>query len=232
MSHRNTWRGADRTLDSRAGRATLSSDRGDGLARFMASISHSPKPEPVIPVARVRGTLLTSSLTALRSRGHIDRYMRLLPEEHHEAVGLVIAGSWVPISLALAHYGACNALGLTAAEQVDIGVDVAARIHGTFLGTITKLATGAGVTPWVGFRQVTRLWLRTVEGGSTTMTEIGPKEARIDVACPPLASNAYFRTAFRGIIQGGCELFSRKAYVRELTAQGNDETMVYRAAWV
>ena len=198
----------------------------------MASTPHLASIEQPAPIARVRGTLITSSLNALRSRGHIAAYMRKLPGEHHDAINLVIAGSWIPIALAYAHYRACDALGLPAIDQVSIGIDVAARIHGTFLGTLTKLATGAGVTPWVGFRQVSRLWVRIVDGGATVMTEIGPKEARIDVTCAPLASIPYWRTAFRGIIQGGCELFSRKAYVRELTAQGTHEVMVYRAAWV
>ena len=198
----------------------------------MGSTSYFPPKELPSPIVRVRGTLITSSLTALRTRGHIDAYMRHLPIEHHDAIDLVIAGSWVPVDLACVHYRACEALNLPAADQVNIGIDVAARIHGTFLGTITKLATGAGVTPWVGLRQVTRLWLRIVEGGATVMTEIGPKECRLDVYCAPLASNTYFRTAFRGIVQGGCELFSRKAYVRELPSSTHDQSMVYRAAWV
>ncbi len=45
---------------------------------------------------------------------------------------------------------------------------------------------------------------------------VGPKDALITMVHVPFAKYPYFRTAMRGVYVAGAELFTRKAYVREV----------------
>ena len=60
----------------------------------------------------MRGTVIVSSLLGLRDGGHFDAYLPKLTPLHRDAIPQVVAGEWVPIELAMAHYRACDALGL------------------------------------------------------------------------------------------------------------------------
>jgi hypothetical protein len=182
-------------------------------------------------VTQFRSTLLTSSLKSIRDRGYGDRYLALLPERHHDAVRACIAGVWLPVDLGLAHYDACEALNLSVQEQIAIGQEVGLRIQGTFLGTVLKLAKGAGVTPWLCLTQYQRLWDRLMVGGGVIVTKIGPKEARLECIGFPFARIPYFRTAFRGVNIAGCELFCAKAYAEEINRLCSPASVGYRLSW-
>ena len=166
----------------------------------------SPR-ERLGPVTQFRSTMLTTSLNALRDHGYGDRYFELLPARHHDTVRTCFAGVWLPIDLGLAHYEACDALGLSTLEQFAIGKEVGLKIQGTFLGTMVKLAKSAGVTPWVCLGQYQRLYDRLFVGGGVIVTRLGPKEARMEGLGLPLSRIPYFRTAFRGLNEASCELF-------------------------
>jgi len=198
-------------------------------------------PEVLVPLSaagerpttngQFRSTLLTTSLKAIRDRGHGDRYLELLPEKHHDAVRACIAGMWLPMELGIAHYEACDALGLTESEQMAIGKEVGLTIQGTFLGTMLKLAKGAGVTPWLCLGQYQRLYDRLLVGGGVVVTKVGPKEARLECHNLLLARIPYFRTAFRGVNEASCELFCTKAYVLEIKAMCTPTSLGYRISW-
>ncbi len=183
------------------------------------------------PVTQFRSTLLTSSLKSIRERGHGDRYLSLLPAKHHDAVRASIAGVWLPLELGLAHYDACEALGLSTQEQIEIGEEVGLKIQGTFLGTMLKLAKGAGVTPWLCLGQYQRLWERLMIGGGVRVTKVGPKEARLECFDFPFSRIPYFRTAFRGVNAASCELFCNKAYAEEIKKLCTATTLGYRLSW-
>ncbi len=186
----------------------------------------------IVVITRFRSTLLTSSLKSLQDRGLMERYLKLLPAEHHDAVRACIAGVWLPIELGLAHYRACDGLALSVDEQLAIGREVGLKIQGTFLGTMLKLAKGAGVTPWLCLGQYQRLWDRLMMGGGVIVTKVGPKEARLEFVNIPLARIAYFRTAFRGVNQAACELFCKRAYVEEIKRLCSGTTLGFRVSWV
>ncbi|HEY2515428.1 MAG TPA: hypothetical protein VGI39_31385 [Polyangiaceae bacterium] len=186
----------------------------------------------VPPVTLVRSTLLVSSLRSIRARGHFDRYLALLPSEHHDTIRSAIAGVWLSMELAVAHYQACDGLGLPAEEQVEIGREVGTAIQGTFLGTIVKMAKGAGVSPWALFAQYQKLWDRLLTGGGIEVTKVGPKEIVLECVNLSLVAIPYFRTAFRGVNIGGCELFSSKAYASEVPALSSATSLGIRVSWV
>jgi hypothetical protein len=187
--------------------------------------------ERLRPSSQFRSTLLTTSLQALRDRGHGARYLAVLPSKHHDAVRASIAGVWLPIELGIAHYEACGMLDLTNAEQLAIGQEVGLKIQGTFLRTMVKLAKGTGVTPWLCLGNYQRLYDRLFVGGGVLVTKVGPKEARVECHHFQLSSVPYFRRAFRGVNEAGCELFCAKAYVVEIKELCTSTSVGYRISW-
>src|ERR1700691_3436528 len=108
-----------------------------------------PAPKGEIPlVTQFRSTWLTSSLRALKARGQLEAYLALLPPEHHNAVLDSVAGIWLPVGVAIAHYEACDGLHISTAEAVAIGREVHSYAQATVFSLAVKLATGAGATPW------------------------------------------------------------------------------------
>jgi hypothetical protein len=186
--------------------------------------------ERIPPVARVRSTMVISSLRGLGERGLLDAYRERLPAAFHEPILGAIAGEWLGIEVATAHYRACDALGLTVPEQVAMGASVGDALNGTFLGAIVRMARGAGVTPWLALKQYARLWDRIFDGGDVEIDKLGPKEALIQMHGLTLFSIPYIRVAMRGMHQTGFMLFCTKCYMTDLASSSTRHA--YRAAWV
>ena len=94
--------------------ASWSRDTSTSVTRPAEEELH-PLPAPLAElslVKEVRGTTLVSSLRGVRDGGHFGAYLANLLPEYREVIPLVVAGEWVPIDVALAHYRACDALGL------------------------------------------------------------------------------------------------------------------------
>jgi hypothetical protein len=199
--------------------------RGEVIVAFRTD------PAKTEPVTHIRSTLITSSLTALRRRGYMPDYERLVPAVYKETLLSCIAGVWLPMETGVAHYRTCDALGLSAAEVYDIGMDVSVQVQASFLGTLAKMARSAGVTPWTGLAHFQRLWDRVLDGGGVAVHRVGPKDAHIEVVALPLVDIPYFRVAFRGFIVAGCSIFSTKVYGREVSTTRSNGAAAYRMAW-
>lgn len=191
----------------------------------------SAPPGRVPPVARVRSTLITSSLQALRRRGHDAAYFAHLPPAYAEAMNTLIAGVWLPLETALAHYRTLDALPMSATERFEMGNEVSIQVQASVLSTFARAATNVGVTPWTGLSQFQRLWDRVMDGGAVQVVKVGPKEARIEVVQNALVGVPYFRTAFRGFIVAGCQLFTKKVYGYDIPKLASGSTVGYRVAW-
>jgi hypothetical protein len=190
-----------------------------------------PRRSPLVPVTHVRSTLLASSLQTLRSGGSLDAYLALLPTVHHTTVLEAVVGSWIPLSVAMAHYTAANSLGLSMPEQFENGRVVAERIQNSLLGTLVRAAKGAGVTPWTGLAQFQRLWDRLLQGGSGAVYQLGPKEARVEAHGVALVAIPYFRNAWRGMLAGSGALFCSRIFVTELVQHTSKDSFAMRVAW-
>jgi hypothetical protein len=178
-----------------------------------------------------RSTWLLSSMQALRDRGHLDAYFKQLDRSLHDTMQGLVIGVWVPMSLARAHYEACDRLQLGTNEQIALGRAVSDRAQGAMLGTVVRMAKGAGVTPWTVLPQYRRLFERGVRGGGISVVKLGPKEARIDIVAVELFEVPYFRVAFRGILQGIAGLFCRVSFIHDVpTSRSVDAS--YRFQWV
>jgi hypothetical protein len=179
----------------------------------------------------VRSTLLASSLRSLRGHGLYDVYLARVDPAWREAILDAVAGIWLPIDAALAHYRACDTLGLTPAQQMEIGREVGDRVHGTFLGTMIRSARTAGVTPWTALGYTGKLYERLFVGGGACVLKVGPKDARCELAGNPLVDLTYFRNAFRGLYQVGVELFCTKAYVVEIPRASTPGFCALKISW-
>jgi hypothetical protein len=186
----------------------------------------------VPPVTHVRSTLLAASILSVRSRGHLDAYLTHLPPALHETVLQSVAGSWIPLDVAVAHYRAADRLGLRSDEQYELGRGVAERVQNSVLGTLGRVAKGAGVTPWIGLEYFQRLWDRVLLGGSVAVYRLGPKEARAEgYGIPTLAEIPYFRNSFRGMFAGSGLLFCNKMYIADLAPFVARRVIGFRVAW-
>jgi hypothetical protein len=189
-------------------------------------------PQKLGVCARVRTTLIVSSLQSLRKRDLYQRYIDLLPQEHHATVRSMIAGQWVPMRVAEAHYDACEALGFDRREVNAIGREVGDRIEGTFLATMVRMAGSVGATPWTALSYVDRLYDRVFAGGGGAgVFKLGPKDAEFHLVGIPLCRIPYFRSAMAGVVEVGAELFCAKAYAKEKPDAAPPMSAVLHVAW-
>ena len=184
-------------------------------------------------VTKVRSTLLMSGLQALREFGYYERYVALLPREHHERILYAVSPEWLPVELAVMHYRICDALELTPGDLDAIGQHVSQKIMGTFLGTLTRSSRGIGGNPWLPLGQYDRLWERILVGGACRVEQIGPKDAIVSSFGIPMLESRYFRTAYMGVQRGAGLLFAKTIRAKALPPPGGDpHACATQLSWV
>lgn len=189
-------------------------------------------PESFDVPKHVRSTLLITSRAALEERGLRAAYLAALPARFHEPLLESVAGVWLPIEVATAHYTACDALGLSSEVRAELGRRVSERVRGTLLGTVVRLAKGAGVSPYTVMPHFQRFWNRAFDGGGIALYQVGPKEARVEARKVPLYEIPYFRSAVRGLVEDVLAMFCEKVYVTDQPGKRPVGTMAYRIQWV
>lgn len=190
-------------------------------------------PSPLVPVTKVRSTLITSSLTSLRARGLFPRYDAAQRSVHRNLILSCVAGEWLDLEVARAHYETCEALGLTPEEQYAIGKDVSKRLHDTFLGLVVKAARGVGVTPWLLLAKGNTMQSRLNQGGGIRVTRLSAHAARVEVARCPLMAIPYQRHALLGVYAAGVELLASHVSARILASESENpgHLTVLRLDW-
>ena len=184
-------------------------------------------------VTAVRGTMLVSSVGTIRELGLYERYYACLPEAMREQVLYTLAMSWSPIEVAIAHYEACDRMGLRDEEIAEIGARVSGRFANTFLGTLLGSARGAGVdAPWLGLRAQPRSWDRMFMGGGARIERVGPKDVIGTFTGTPLARIRYYRQSFCGYYRGLAKLFGHQAHVKVIGDRGDRDTLRVSGSWV
>ena len=191
-----------------------------------------PFPAPLAALSAVRSTLLLASIGALRASGYIDPYRDRLEREHHPEVLDVVAGSWVPAPAALAHYRACDALGLTSLEQMAMGRRTGDGLRQHLTRAVATLSRDVGLTPWIVFEQFNRFWARSFHGGGVSVVKLGPKDAEITYGRCLLLQSPYFRSALRGVALGLLELVTRRVFMSEVSFNAPRLEARYRVSWV
>jgi hypothetical protein len=181
-------------------------------------------------VTEVRGSLLASSLQTLREQGLFERYLPHLAKAQRDQVLYCVAASWLPIDVAMAHYGACEAMQLTERELDVVGQEVSKRIMGTFLGTLLRTARQVSTPTSIPLRQYPRLWERLMVGGGCRVQMTGAKDARIESSGLPMFRYQYFRSAYVGLLRGAALMFRKAAHAR--VRRAGDDLLVIDISWV
>jgi hypothetical protein len=182
------------------------------------------------PVTLVRSTLLAASVQGLREMGWEDRYYAALPPERHMELRMLTAGAWVPLELGVAHYRACDAMGLIAQEMDRMGENVSLRTQKSFVGMLGRAAAGAGATPWSVIAHVHRIYARMIDGGDHCAYRVGPKEALLINVGNPLVEIPYFRTAM--VACAIIRMLASTVYASEVPRHGAPLTVGVRLSWV
>jgi hypothetical protein len=188
-----------------------------------------PLPPRVEPVTHARGSLLVASREQLRAAGVFDAYAAALAPAEREALGQVIAASWIPIALAHAHFEAIDSIGVDPAGVERNTRAVAGKLNGLFLATAVR---AAGMTPWSGARLLPAAWKRVFQGGAVALRKLGPKESLVVVSGNSLMKHRYHRSGFRVHVHRGLELLSRRSFVREVSYEPVRYELALRLQWV
>ena len=190
-------------------------------------------PKPLEPVTAVRSTLITSSLSSLRERGLFERYDALQTSPHRHEILNLVAGEWLPLEVAFAHYQACDALGLSESEQFAIGKDVSRRVHETFLNLVVKAARGVGVTPFILLPRGNQVKGRLCIGGGLRIWKVGPKSVRVELARMPHLAIPYVRHGLVGLYAAAVELLGDHVTARIVKSESFDpaQLLVLRIDW-
>jgi hypothetical protein len=193
-------------------------------------------PQPVVPLRHVRGTLLIGSVATLREAGYFESYARVVAPEVLKTIEASVAAMWIPVETALAHYDACDSIGLSAESCAQLGRSTFMRTKGMLMGTATALARTAGASPWTFAPHLQRFWMRGYDGGGIQVLRKGPKEMHMEVVQCALGTVRYYRNALRGLTCAVYELVAKKVYVSERPpsrpASPPGTSIAFRVQWV
>lgn len=193
-----------------------------------------PAPRNRVPNAtHFRSTWITASQGTLKARGLRERYEAQIAPEHRDVLLNIIAGEWLPMDIAHAHYSACDRLRLPADELLEIGIEATKKASKTHIAFVVRMAQGMGVTPWTLLSQTPRIWTRTFRGGGAIgVARLGPKDARLEIVGFPVAGLRYLRVTMRTIVGSMLERFCERAYAKDIPAMCDERVLAMRLSWV
>lgn len=189
-------------------------------------------PSRVPMLTHARSTLVVSAVQALRARGLYDRYQQHLAAETRERLLGLIAGQWIDVDLAVAHYRAADALGLDGSVVDEIGADVANRTGKSLLHTAVKLSKALGATPWTALSLSHKIREASWRGSDLAVFKLGPKEARYEWVGQPCAGVPYFARSFGSFMRALLALFCRTVHTRPVPELSSGTSLAVRISWV
>jgi hypothetical protein len=187
-------------------------------------------PHVIEPVTHLRGTTMAASLTTLEEQGILPAFWQKLAPRYHAAVRGVVAPSWIDLELALAYYGALDALSLPEHQAVNIGRSAAQRLQSTFLKTLVRGMPGT-VTPATVLTRVDKLWTRNFRGGAVRVVQKGPKDLELEMHRAQFLDYRYSRLAMMGYLEQTLNATARKLVIRERDRPGAG-TAAWSISWV
>jgi hypothetical protein len=191
-----------------------------------------PVARELVPMGtEFRSTWLAGSIEILKARGAFERYLANLPERYHDPILRSIAGTWLPADVAVAHYCAIDALGISTPERVEWGKEITRNLQKTIFSIGFSAARDVGVTPWSMLRLFPATFTREWRGGAVGVFKVGPKDARVEIVGFPCAPIGHCRAGLRGVIAAMCELVCTKAYANEIRHLCTGSTLGFRVAW-
>ena len=182
-------------------------------------------------VDAVRAFVFLSGLRWMEQKGVAHKFRELLPEYLRVLVTSLTTNDWVPIDQALDAYAACDALGLSMEEQIELGRFVSAANNGVVVQTISRLIGKLGATPWTALAHADKVWQRSNRGGAIAVYKVGEKIARLEFWQCPLAKSPFFVTSMRGAIAIGAEPFAERVVISEISEMTTPDSFALRVMW-
>lgn len=167
-------------------------------------IPHAPHSRPVTAVKNV---LLQASLARLKETGLYPRYAANVSPSVPEQIESNLAMSWMPIELAVAHYGACESMVLDTEQVTEVGTGVGERVKETQLVTSSKKTREEDTSNWDNMGSLYRIWARSFQGGSVQIVKLGPKDMLLEQRGFVLTQYRYYRQAQLAVLRSSFEAF-------------------------
>ena len=188
-------------------------------------------PERVALATEIRSTTLVSSRNILRTGGVFDAYLGHLSAEHAKALDALVAGTWVPMALGVAHYEAVERLGFSVQHAKDNGRAVAQTVQNSHFATLVR-TLGRGVTLWSVLPRLPSFFARLVNGGACAVYKRGPKDALVEIHGVPIARFAYVRSGWAGMFESTLELVAQRVYAVDESPGGTQMLARLLITWV
>lgn len=184
-------------------------------------------------VTDIRGIVIQGRLKQLRANGHFEDYLARLAGAHRDEVLHALAASWVPIEVSLAHFDALDAMPLSDAQITRMAEPMGAGIFENLFASMVRVARSSGAEAgiWLGLKQADRVFSRMYNGGSVKVTQVGPKDAVIELDGLSFASSRCFRLSHCAFLRGIFS-FSTKACVCKPMPQPKSDRLSVTLSWV
>jgi hypothetical protein len=184
-------------------------------------------------VKRVRGTLLHSSVARLREHDYLERWRQFVGPTLASEIEQTLPGTWTDIAIAVAHYQACDRLGLGPREIDAIGQSVGDNLQNVLVSLGARAARTAGFDPKTGVRVFEKLFYRLFDGGSLQVLQTGPKDLVLELVGLRMTASSYFRTAYCGHLKTAAKFVGvRAVVVKPLRYDARSDTYAVSLAWV
>ena len=192
--------------------------------------------DPQIPrITHVRGILVAGSRAGLQSIGVYDRYVELLPAAHKDALLYYVANSWLPLEVTLAHFEACDRLGLARSHFDAIGGALADRLAKTFMGAALRTVRSMGADGqlvWAVSR-TDRFLRRVYMGGGCTVEQRGPKDIVLQLNGVPFAGSAYYQGVLLSQTRALLGMMCRRLFAQIVPSRPlSRESLAIALSWV
>lgn len=188
-------------------------------------------PRSPTPMDGMRGTNFIAGRRWLRERGLEAPYLERLPGEVREVIVAIDAMAWAPMTIALPHYAALDALELSYEQRLQLGADVSTQINGVVLSTIARLAGRVGLSPLTPLSRAAKLFARNFRGGAVAVYQITTSEARFEVKGAPMATSASHRDNLCGALIEGSRPFAPRVQVQEIVSMRSATAYAFQLRW-
>lgn len=183
-------------------------------------------------MTHLRGTAIVNSLRVMRDLELGDVYWPRVGAEREEDLRSIVAQSWVPVALALAHYRVMEELVPDPRQQWAIGSESAERLQAVYLMTLIRLMRASGaLTVQRVLERLRSPFDRMMKGGTVAAVLTGRKDAEIVLSDMPLLDVPYFRNGLGGWLTGGVGLAAKSVQARVASVPGPGRT-TFALSWV
>jgi hypothetical protein len=165
----------------------------------------------------VRRMLVHSSLAELKALGLYERYTGCVDPQSLGAILDQIGPGWLSTELALAHYRACDDIGINDADVEQLGATAGEKLARTLTVPTASSGPESALSPWSLVGAFERLGKRIYDGGSIQYVKLGPMQLSIENIGNPLFSVHYYRVAHLAFMRRSFETLGASVIEARIT---------------